>query len=88
MKRRSFVKNSTLSAFGIAAFGAFHWNGKSFEGDNITTTDILGSYYRPGSPMRSNLPPGPTGQVLYNSFQGGSGANQLKFELLANNEFN
>lgn len=66
MKRRTFVKSSTLTAFSIATFGTIHWNGKSFEGDTITTTDILGPFYRPGSPIRSNLiPPGSTGQVLY-----------------------
>ncbi len=48
MKRRTFVKNSTLTAFSIAAFGAIHWNGKIFEGDTITTSDILGPFYRPG----------------------------------------
>ena len=57
MKRRTFIKNSTLTAFSIAAYGAIHWNGKSFEGDSITTTDILGPFYRPGAPMRSNLVP-------------------------------
>ena len=66
MKRRTFIKNSTLTAFSIATFGTIHWNGKSFEGDIITTTDILGPFYRPGSPIRSNLiPPGSTGQVVY-----------------------
>jgi len=66
MKRRTFVKNSTLSAFGIAAFGAINWNGKSFEGDNETTSDILGPFYRPGSPMRSNLiPAGCTGDIMH-----------------------
>ncbi len=66
MKRRTFIKDSTLTAFSIATFGTIHWNGKSFEGDTITTTDILGPFYRPGSPIRSNLiPPGSTGQVLY-----------------------
>lgn len=66
MKRRTFIKSSTLTAFSIATFGAIHWNGKSFEGDTITTTDILGPFYRPGSPIRSNLiPPGSTGQVVY-----------------------
>lgn len=57
MKRRTFIKESTLTAFSIAAFGSIHWNGKSFEGDNITTTDILGPFYRPGAPMRSDLLP-------------------------------
>ena len=49
MKRRTFVKNSTLTAFSIATIGSIHWNGKSFVGDNTTTTDILGPFYRPGA---------------------------------------
>ena len=66
MKRRTFVKNSTLTAFGIATFGAINWNGKSFEGDSETTSDILGPFYRPGSPMRSNLiPAGSPGDVMH-----------------------
>ena len=66
MKRRTFVKHSSITAFSIAAFGAIQWNGKSFEGDTVTTTDILGPYYRPGAPMRSNLiPNGSTGQVMH-----------------------
>ena len=66
MKRRTFVKNSTLTAFSIATIGSIHWNGKSFVGDNTTTTDILGPFYRPGAPMRSNLiPAGSKGEVLH-----------------------
>lgn len=66
MNSRIFIKDSTLTAFSIATFGTIHWNGKSFEGDSLTTSDFLGPFYRPGSPMRSNLiPPGSTGQVLY-----------------------
>lgn len=54
-----------MTAFSVAAFGAINWNGKSFEGDNVTTTDILGPFYRPGSPMRSNLiPSGSSGEVM------------------------
>ena len=65
MKRRTFVKNSTLTAFSIATIGSIHWNGKSFVGDNTTTTDILGPFYRPGAPMRSNLIPAASkGEVL------------------------
>ena len=65
MKRRTFVKTSTLTAFSIATIGSIHWNGKSFVGDNTTTTDILGPFYRPGAPMRSNLiPAGSKGEVL------------------------
>ena len=66
MQRRTFVKNSTLTAFGMAAFGAINWNGKSFEGDTATTSDILGPFYRPGSPMRSNIIPAEsTGEVMH-----------------------
>ena len=66
MKRRTFVKNSALTAFGMATFGSISWNGKGFGGDNETTSDILGPFYRPGSPMRSNLiPAGLTGDVMH-----------------------
>lgn len=44
MKRRTFIKNSSLMAISVSAFGAIHWNGKSFVGDTPTTTDILGPF--------------------------------------------
>ncbi|MEO6253123.1 MAG: hypothetical protein ABIO79_07460 [Ferruginibacter sp.] len=66
MKRRTFIKDSGLTAFSMACFGAINWNGKEFVGDSETTTDILGPYYRPGAPMRNNLvPPGSTAKLLY-----------------------
>ena len=66
MERRIFIKNSAFTAFSIASFGFVNWNGEHFEGDNITTTDILGPFYRPGAPMSSNLiPPGSTGEVMH-----------------------
>jgi protocatechuate 3,4-dioxygenase beta subunit len=66
MERRIFIKNSTLTAFSLAAYGFIHWNGKIFEGDSVTTTDILGPYYRPGAPMRSNLvPAGSTAAIMH-----------------------
>lgn len=55
MQRRTFIKNSTLTVISISAFGSLNWNGKIFEGDTPTTTDILGPFYRPGAPMRTNL---------------------------------
>lgn len=55
MRRRSFLKNSSLTVLSISAFGGLNWNGKSFEGDTPTTTDILGPFYRPGAPVRTNL---------------------------------
>jgi catechol 1,2-dioxygenase len=55
MQRRIFIKNSSLTVLSISAFGSVSWNGKSFEGDTPTTTDILGPFYRPGAPLRTNL---------------------------------
>jgi protocatechuate 3,4-dioxygenase beta subunit len=55
MQRRTFIKNSTLTVISISAFGSLNWNGKNFEGNTPTTTDILGPFYRPGSPLRANL---------------------------------
>ncbi len=55
MQRRTFLKNSSLTVISISAFGGLNWNGKNFEGENQTTTDILGPFYRPGAPLRSNL---------------------------------
>lgn len=57
MKRRTFIKQSSLMAISVSAFGAIHWNGKTFVGDTPTTTDILGPFYRPGAPMRSVIVP-------------------------------
>lgn len=65
MKRRNFIVNSSLFAFSVGAFGAISWNGKSFVGNSPTTSDILGPFYRPGAPIRSNLLiPGTDGSIL------------------------
>ena len=55
MQRRTFIKNSTLTVISVSSFGALNWNGKNYEGDTPTTTDILGPFYRPGSPIRTSL---------------------------------
>ena len=55
MKRRTFLNNSALSAIAISATGFIRLEGKHFVGDCETTSDILGPYYRPDSPVRSNL---------------------------------
>jgi catechol 1,2-dioxygenase len=55
MQRRSFIKNSTLCAIAIGTAGSIRFNGKKYVGDCETTTDILGPFYRPGSPVRTNL---------------------------------
>ena len=66
MKRRTFIKNTSMVAFSISAFGFTKWNGKNFIGNSPTTTDILGPFYRPGAPFRSNIiPPGSKGDLLH-----------------------
>src|SRR4029078_7853053 len=55
MHSSTFIKNSTLTVISVSAFGALNWNGKNFEGDTPTTTDILGPFYRPGAPLRTSL---------------------------------
>lgn len=65
MQRRDFIKNSSLIAFSVSAFGFTKWDGKAYVGNTPTTTDILGPFYRPGAPMRSNIiPSGSTGIPL------------------------
>lgn len=49
------MKDTSLGALSTSAFGMIKWNGEKYIGDTPTTTDILGPFYRPGAPMRSNL---------------------------------
>src|SRR5688572_23267020 len=66
MQRREFITDSGILAIGIGIFGSIKWDGNKFIGDTPTTTDILGPFYRPGVPLRSNLnPPGFSGEVLH-----------------------
>lgn len=55
MQRRNFIKNTAFCAVAVSASGFVRFNGSSFEGNCETTTDILGPFYRPGSPVRNNL---------------------------------
>ncbi len=55
MKRRTFTKLTGLSAVALTTTGFIKFNGKSYVGDCETTTDILGPFYRPDSPVRDNL---------------------------------
>ena len=55
MQRRNFIKNSTLCAVAVSAYGFIRFDGNHFVGDCETTTDILGPFYRPNSPVRNNL---------------------------------
>ncbi len=55
MKRRDFLFNTGLSVVAISASSFIKFDGKHFIGDCETTSDILGPYYRPNSPIRNNL---------------------------------
>ena len=66
MLRRDFIQGTGMVAFGIGVFGKISWESGKFVGDNPTTTDILGPFYRPNAPMRSNInPKGYTGPVFH-----------------------
>jgi catechol 1,2-dioxygenase len=66
MQRRAFLKNSGLSVLSVGVLGNIRWTGNNFVGDSQTTTDILGPYYRPNAPMRTNVnPKGYTGELLH-----------------------
>jgi catechol 1,2-dioxygenase len=55
MKRRNFIKTTALCATAVSAFGFIRFDGTRYVGDCATTSDILGPFYRPGSPERRNL---------------------------------
>lgn len=55
MQRRNFIRNTALFAVAVSSSGFIRFNGKNFEGNTPTTTDILGPFYRPGAPLRNNL---------------------------------
>lgn len=66
MERRHFIRNTSLAAFSIGVFGKIKWNGTAYVGENMTTTDILGPFYRPGAPMVSNLvKTGTKGEIVH-----------------------
>ena len=56
MDRKKFIISSSLTAFALTAFGSVvkGANGE-FKGDCDTTNDILGPFYRPNAPIRSDL---------------------------------
>lgn len=56
MDRKKFLITSTLTALGLSTFGSIiKGDDGSFKGDCETTNDILGPFYRPDAPIRSNL---------------------------------
>jgi catechol 1,2-dioxygenase len=66
MKRRKFIRDSSLLAFSVGVFGKIKWDGRAYVGEDPTTTDILGPFYRPGAPFRTDLvQPGTKGEILH-----------------------
>jgi catechol 1,2-dioxygenase len=55
MQRRSFLKNAAFGAVAVSTSGFIHFDGQRYVGDCETTTDIIGPFYRPDSPVRNNL---------------------------------
>ena len=55
MKRRDFFRDAVLSAIAISTTGFVRFDGKRYVGDCATTSDVLGPFYRPDSPIRKSL---------------------------------
>ena len=55
MNRRTFLKQSGLLVLSVGVVGSIQKDLESFVGDTPTTTDILGPFYRPGAPIRTNI---------------------------------
>ena len=57
MQRRKFIQRTGIVAFGVGVFGNISWDNEKYIGDTATTTDILGPFYRPNAPIRTNINP-------------------------------
>ena len=55
MERRKFFKETGMLAIGIGVFGKLTFAEDRYIGDTPATTDILGPFYRPGAPVRTNI---------------------------------
>ena len=55
MKRRTFLSQTILTAVAVSATGFIRFDGKRYIGDCETTSDVLGPFYRPDSPVRESL---------------------------------
>ena len=55
--RRKFLRTAGLGAFAISTFGFTSYQAEEdrYAGDCATTDDILGPFYRPKAPVRSDL---------------------------------
>jgi len=56
MDRKQFIISSSITALGLSTFGSVIKKvDGTYNGDCETTNDILGPFYRPAAPMRSDL---------------------------------
>lgn len=56
MDRKDFIFKSALTAFALTTFGSIvRGSNGEYKGDCETTNDILGPFYRPSAPVRSDL---------------------------------
>lgn len=55
MKRRDFLQSTIITAVAVSAYGFIYLEGERYVSDCATTSDILGPFYRPGSPIKNNL---------------------------------
>jgi len=55
MQRRTFIKSIGFCAVAVSTYGFTRFDGEHYIGDCETTTDILGPFYLPNSPVRNNL---------------------------------
>ncbi len=55
MYRRRFLQNTGLFAIAVSSMGFIRFDGINYVGDCQTTSDILGPFYVPDSPVTSNL---------------------------------
>jgi len=52
MQRRTFLSQTILSAVAISTSGFIRFDGQRYVGECETTSDVLGPFYRPDSPVR------------------------------------
>ncbi|MBK8564005.1 MAG: catechol 1,2-dioxygenase [Saprospiraceae bacterium] len=55
MKRRTFLSQTILTAVAVSASGFIRFDGQRYVGECETTSDVLGPFYRPNSPVRESL---------------------------------
>ena len=51
----NYQPGERLLALSVGVFGKIRWDGEKYVGNDPTTTDILGPFYRPGAPFKTDL---------------------------------